>query len=66
MTLHLAGSDGGEGSGEEGDDEMMLPIIFVCIVDQPIVRGWQGKIECLLADELDLFLGSRVRKRKKE
>jgi len=65
MALHLARSDGGKGSGEEGDNEIIFPVVFLRIIDQPVLCGGKGEIECLLTDQ-DHFFGSfRIEKRKK-
>jgi hypothetical protein len=32
MPIHLARSDGGKGSREESDDQMMLPIVILIII----------------------------------
>ena len=39
MTLHLARSDRRKSSREKGDDQVKLSIIFIRIVDQPVLRG---------------------------
>jgi hypothetical protein len=65
MTLHLARSDGRKSGWKECDDEIMLSIVFIRIIDQPVLCGWQSKVETLSADELHLFLGSQRGKRKK-
>jgi len=45
MALHLARSDGSEGSRKKCDDQKVLPIIVIEIADQPVMRGWEGKVE---------------------
>lgn len=65
MTLHLARSDRGKGGWEECDDEMVLSIILIRIVDQPVLGGWEGKIECLSSNEFQFLLGIDAGKRKK-
>jgi hypothetical protein len=45
MALHLARSDGGEGSRKKCDDQMVFAIILIEIVDQPVMRRWKGKVE---------------------
>jgi hypothetical protein len=65
MTLHFARSDRGKSGWKECDDEMVLSIILIRIVDQPVLRGWQGEIECLFADEFQFILGMHAGKRKK-
>jgi hypothetical protein len=67
MALHLARSDRSKGSREEGDDEVMLPIIFFCIIDQPILSRRKGKIECFFSNQLNLFfLGFHIGEGKRE
>jgi hypothetical protein len=65
MALHLARSDGGKGGREKSDDQIVFPVILIRIVDQPVLRGWQGKIEYLPTDQLYFFCGLRIGKEKK-
>jgi hypothetical protein len=39
MALHLARSDGGEGSRKEGDDQMVFPIVLTQVADESIMGG---------------------------
>jgi hypothetical protein len=66
MTFHLTRSDGGEGSRKEGDDQIMLSIIFVCIVDGPILCGRKSEIQSLPADQFHSLFCFGIEKRKKE
>jgi hypothetical protein len=66
MTLHLARSDGGKSRREECDNEIMLSIVLVRIVDQPVLCGWQSKIEGLPTNQLYFFCSFRARKKKKK
>jgi hypothetical protein len=65
MTLHFTRSDWGESGWKERDDKMVLSIILIRIVDQPVLRGWQGKIERLFTDESQFSFGIHAGKRKK-
>jgi len=38
MTLHFTRSDRGEGGGEKGDDEIVLPIIVRSVIDETVLR----------------------------
>jgi hypothetical protein len=51
MTLHLARSDGGKGSREKCDDQMIFPVILVEIGDQPILRGWEREVKGFFSDQ---------------
>ena len=63
MALHLARSDGGEGGREEGDHQVVLPVVLL-IGNQPILRG--GKVEArdLPPDKVHFGLGPRLWNRK--
>ena len=58
MTLHLARSDGGVGCREEGDDQMVLPVILIGIVDGPIMGRRQREIEYFAAHQVHFLLGT--------
>jgi hypothetical protein len=65
MALHLARSGRCEGSREEGDNKMVLPVIFLRIVDDPILRGRESEIQRLPADQIHFLLGLRHSNRQK-
>jgi hypothetical protein len=66
MALHLPRSDGGIGSREKGDDQMVFSIILFRIVDNPIVSRWKSKIEGLTTHKLYLLCSFPIRKGEKD